>query len=77
MGFIPTQQLWINLWKLWIAIGNYSRCPWIAGAPDPRHSKRHRKRFRGPHRRRGGSYCPAPQLAASAARIVAGASLVR
>jgi hypothetical protein len=31
MGFIPTQQLWINLWKLWIAIGNYSRCPWIAG----------------------------------------------
>jgi hypothetical protein len=41
---IPTAQLWINLWKLWIAIGNCWCC---------------RDRFRGPHRRRAVLDCPA------------------
>jgi hypothetical protein len=33
MRYIPTRQLWINLWKLWIAIGNYWCCPAARGRP--------------------------------------------
>jgi hypothetical protein len=36
MPCIPGRPLWINLWKLWIAIGNCWCCPWMADAPDSR-----------------------------------------
>jgi hypothetical protein len=34
MRYIPRRRLWINLWKLWIAIGNCWCCP--GRVPRPR-----------------------------------------
>ncbi len=84
MACIPSHLLWINLWKLWIAIDSYTRCQLGPRVLDPRRSAAFHRGWvalpRFPRKRVGvpplGEY---PHLTGPrpAARIVAGARLVR